>query len=136
MITPVLARAHKDLHTISTLRGPITRNTTLRELRVQIANHLCVEVSDAVRPYQECNCSLARRINEDALISELRSVPGGEADNLSKFIVIRGANNIRILEVEGTDKEAMLGRVSHNFGDAVNSKEISFIGGVLETNST
>jgi hypothetical protein len=137
VLTPVLARAHKDIRTIPILRGSVTRNTTLKQVKALIANHLCVEVSDTFQGEQECNCSFARQIDERALRNEVRAQ--GEQDSIPSsttyFIVVQGKNNVHIMETDGRDKSSLLNQVRDQLGGDIDSKEVAYIGGALEPNT-
>lgn len=140
MITPSLARAHKDVRTIPLLAcATITRKSTLRELKFQISNHLQIPILDVVQPSQECNCSFARQIDERALRTEAHPHPGGPAENdmspLLKFIVVYGQNRVQIVETQAADKISLVEAVRQELGGEVRSKEINFIGGTTSPNS-
>jgi hypothetical protein len=130
VITPSLARAHKDIRAIPLLTcATITRNSTLRELRFQISNHLQIPILDIVHPDQECNCSFARQIDERALRSESHSGDESLPNPLRKFVVVYGQSRVQIFETEATDKISIVEVVRQELGDTVKSKEINFVGG-------
>jgi hypothetical protein len=99
VITPSLARAHKDIRTIPLVTcATITRSSTLREVKFQVSNHLQIPILDIVRPSEECNCSFARQIDERALRNEAH--PSNPVENLAnpllKFIVVHGQNRVQV----------------------------------------
>jgi hypothetical protein len=98
VITPLLARVHKDLRTIPLLTcATITRNSTLREVKFQISNHLQIPILDVVQHSEECNCSFARQIDERALRNDAhpRKLDENLANPLLKFIVVHGQNRVQ-----------------------------------------
>lgn len=140
VITPVLAKACKDIRTISTLRKPITRNTTLQEVKSMIANHLCVEVSEIIQDCRECNCSLARQIEERALKNGNvdRQTHGDAIDPqgyTNEFIVVHGKSNVQIMEAEAANVLSIMRKVKEVLGD-IDSKKLTFVGGTQVSNTT
>jgi hypothetical protein len=138
VITPALARAHKDVHTIPILRdATITSSSTLREVKAQISEHLCIHALDILHTDQECNCSFARQINERGLMNE--ASPLGTDNNLlnptSKFVIVYGRSKVHLLETESADKSSILETVHQGLGYDIASKNISFIGGTLLPNT-
>src|SRR4051794_10527037 len=68
VITPSLARSHKNPRTIPLLHdgATISGRTTIGEIKSQIAEHLGYSLADEVYDHdeRECNCAFARQINE------------------------------------------------------------------------
>jgi ABC-type uncharacterized transport system substrate-binding protein len=136
VITPVLAKACKDIRTIPILRNAVTSNTTLQEVKSMIANHLCVEASDFIQDCRECNCSLARQIDERALKN--RNDVDGETQgdqhdpqgSTNEFIVVHGKSNVHIMEAEAPNVPSIMKQLREVLGD-IDSKEITFVGGTL-----
>jgi hypothetical protein len=136
VITPALARIHKDVRTIPLLScATITRKSTLREVKIQISNHLQIPILDVVQPNQECNCSFARQIDERALRSG--SNPSEEVllTSFQKFVAVYGQNRVQILKTEAKDKISLVDAVRRELGEDVRSKEINFVGGNTLPNS-
>ncbi|KAE9366198.1 hypothetical protein N431DRAFT_549163 [Stipitochalara longipes BDJ] len=139
VITPVYARAHKDIRAIPLLTcATITGKSTLRELKFQISNHLQIPILDIAQPSQECNCSFARQIDERALRSDTSSqnpgeiVPGSEL----KFILVYGQSQVKILKTETTAKTSLIEAVRAELGGDGRSKETSFVGGTTLPNAS
>jgi hypothetical protein len=132
VITPVYARAHKDIRAIPLVTcATITKNSTLRELKFQISNHLQIPILDTTQISQECNCSFARQIDERALRNDTRSQElEGYFPNLGqKFIVVYGQNRVKILVTPAADKISLVEAVRGELRGDVRNKEINFIGG-------
>ncbi|KAH7330116.1 hypothetical protein BKA65DRAFT_51346 [Rhexocercosporidium sp. MPI-PUGE-AT-0058] len=133
VITPSLARSYRDSRSIPILRGSLTRNTTLRELKAHISNHLSYPVSAPVEASPECNCSLARQISERGLLTQLRPRDGGHSlsEPIGKLIVVHGRNRVQVLDTDHVDKSYLVSEVVMGLGGAIESREITPIGGTL-----
>ncbi|KAG4437405.1 hypothetical protein IFR05_007130 [Cadophora sp. M221] len=133
VITPSLARSYRDSRSIPVLRGSLTRNTTLRELKAHISNHLSYPVSAPVEASPECNCSLARKISEHGLLTQLRPSDGGNSlsEPIGKLIIVHGRNNIQVLDTGHVDKSYLVSEVVMELGGDIESREITPIGGTL-----
>ncbi|KAK3369954.1 hypothetical protein B0H63DRAFT_551902 [Podospora didyma] len=66
VLTPLLAKKHKDPNSAPLIPTTFSQKTTLRQLRQRIAQ--CLNLQDNTTPdeksHQECNCSLARAIRD------------------------------------------------------------------------
>jgi len=121
---------------ISVLSAPITRNSTLQDLKTFIANYLGVLIPEKAQPSAECNCSFARQIDERAVLNVANS-HGTQTNSPSsplKFIVVHGNNSVHVLDTEAVDQESLSENVQQSLG-IFGPKEFSFIGGVLAPNS-
>lgn len=131
VITPVLARAHSNRNNIPIIRGSVTSETTLRQLKGLIVNHLGLDVGNSVQCHEECNCSFARHINGNASVQD---TSGGDGNKSTlKLMVVGGANNVAVLDVEFLEEvirsSSIIARLREEFGDMIDSKEINLIGG-------
>lgn len=138
VITPIYARAHKDTRAIPLLScATITRNTTLRELKFQISNHLQIPILDSTQASEECNCSFARQIDERALRNDTRSqeLEGYSPNPARKIIVVYGQSRVKIFETEATDKISLVEAVRGDLRGDFRNKEINFIGGTTLPNA-
>jgi len=138
VITPVYARAHKDVRTIPVLTcATITGKTTLRELKLQISKHLQIPVLDIVQPSQECNCSFARQIDERALRSttSTQSIEEIATSSGFNFILVYGQSRVKILQSVPTDGLSLLEAAQAELGRDIRNKEVSFVGGITLPNA-
>lgn len=130
IVTPVLARAHPNTNTIPTMRGSVTSETTLRQLRSMIASHVGVEIGTSIPHHEECNCSFARHVDLSTTIRDTSN----EGSSSTKLVVISGTNNVALLDLEpGTDmnRASLISRVRAAYGEMIDLKVVNLIGGDL-----
>ncbi|KAH7403530.1 hypothetical protein BKA64DRAFT_669265 [Cadophora sp. MPI-SDFR-AT-0126] len=136
VITPALARTYRDFRSIPVLRGSLTHASTLRELKAHISNHLSYPFLAPSDASQECNCSLARQINERALLTQLRPRDGGDSlsEPIGKLVVVHGRSVVKVLDTDHVEKSQLIAKVVEELGGEIESREITFTGGTLISN--
>ena len=124
VITPALARAHKDVRTIPIVQNAnITSNSTLRDIKVQVSQHLGIAEGSFIQVDEECNCSFARQIDERGGISAASNLSGAAF----KVVVVHGRNKVQILDVEDGKKSSITEMVHRELGDETGSKKTTFM---------
>lgn len=130
VVTPTLARAEKDFRSIPLLPGhTITTNTTLRELKTNIAKYLGVSTANDLHEYDdlECNCSFARHIDERGGLNQ----PDVETlQAMTSLIVVHGKNKVTCLQTPNNSKALLLDQVRIQLPRQTFGKKVLVIGGV------
>ncbi|KAF2023014.1 hypothetical protein EK21DRAFT_95249 [Setomelanomma holmii] len=95
VISPELARTY-DIDTIRALKEPIPLSCTLRELKARVQVHVGFPADDGTCPELECNCNLARQIDENAVLNKFGT---GDHDASHTVILVHGNNNVLAIPV-------------------------------------
>ncbi|KAJ4353723.1 uncharacterized protein N0V89_005453 [Didymosphaeria variabile] len=107
VITPELARSHLNVNDIPLISGTITSNTTLKELRRQVEQHLSLQASSQPEDnhHVHCNCSFARQIDAHASLDTDNMLVDAAAPN--NVIVVYGYNEVISVAVDEKTQEAV-----------------------------
>lgn len=136
VITPSLARAHKDPSSIPVVPSIVTNRTTLRDLRARIAQHIhSSPIHEHQEGNRECNCSFARQIaNRRAnTYSNIESTDNDIVTGTASPIltVISGKSRVESLAIEDTNKVTVYSKLRERFGDDIErQKAVNYDGGV------
>ncbi|KAJ4303177.1 hypothetical protein N0V90_002070 [Kalmusia sp. IMI 367209] len=133
IITPELARSHPDVNDIPLLSGnTITLESTLKELRYQVEQHLGVQLIAEASPEDThavyCNCSFAQKIDSNAVLSEVNA----DSSALETVVVVFGTNKVVSLSVDEATREAVTRAVQQHFPAETATSQLFVIGGVEE----
>lgn len=111
VITPRLAKQHKDISTISLLPGLFSCTSTLRTIRTRAAQHLGVSkdeaLEDRVGDDKECNCSFAKSL-VDKTHFKINSKEDDQAATGTPFLVIHSKGVVEQLRARGGDDQSSL----------------------------
>ncbi|KAH7087509.1 hypothetical protein FB567DRAFT_346883 [Paraphoma chrysanthemicola] len=127
VISPEQARSG-SIDTIPPLQDALPLNSTLKELRAHVQQHLGYPADDGTCPELECNCNLARQIDEHATFNE----EGAEVFKASHtVIVVHGNNEVVARPINSTTSDQMQ-EIAKEFM-VHPSKILKLVGGVRET---
>lgn len=90
VITPELARS-RDIDAIRTLPNAVALSCTLREFKARVQEHLGFPEDDGTCPELECNCKVARQVDDNAVLNERGD---GDYEASRTVIVVHGNNEI------------------------------------------
>ncbi|ORX96291.1 hypothetical protein BCR34DRAFT_619726 [Clohesyomyces aquaticus] len=127
VITPELARLHPDVKAIPLLPtgNTLTASSTLRELKAQIKQHLGLPFGVDVFEELECNCSLARDIDDNVT---LKGSDGAVA--LDSLVVVHGYNEVARVTLDKPCRSSIDQAVNQQLQSYALGKHTKLIGGV------
>ncbi|KAH6842417.1 hypothetical protein B0I37DRAFT_417599 [Chaetomium sp. MPI-CAGE-AT-0009] len=136
VLTPHLARLHKDTTDVLAMSVTLSPKTTLRRLYERVAQHLSLSTLAELRdgnPPRECNCSLARAIHQGTLF---RTPP--DAPTANRILVIHSRNVVEPMECAETEEAAVVRAVRAQYsarpGSYLEGKQLRFFAAVPSTN--
>lgn len=115
VVTTHLARFHKDVKEVPVIPS-LSSKTTLRQLYERTSQYLGVssvssEVDNEGQAHRECNCSLARAIQQGTLFKA-----SSEASTANRFLVIHSKNVVEPIEWTSPEETAVIGAVQTIYG--------------------
>ncbi|KAK3291654.1 uncharacterized protein B0H64DRAFT_409684 [Chaetomium fimeti] len=132
VVTPHLARLHKNTKEVSVMPVTFSPQTTLRRLYEGVAQHLSLPTvvePDRDKLHHECNCSLARAIHQGTLF---RTPPQTPAAN--RILVIHSRNVVEPMDCAHTGEDAVIRAVRAHYsarsGSHVDGKNLRFFAAV------
>ncbi|KAK0652494.1 hypothetical protein B0T16DRAFT_387747 [Cercophora newfieldiana] len=117
ILTPALARANQDARDVPVLPATFSPQTTLGQLYERTSQHLGLprvmhsKSASESRVHRECNCSLARAVQEETLF---RTRPEASATN--RVLVIHSRNVVEPIECASNEEAAVTEGVRARYG--------------------
>lgn len=130
VINPELARIC-NIDVIRPMRDAILLSCTLKELKSRVQKHLGFPAGDDTCPELECNCKLARQIDENAVLNERGT---GQYEALRTVILVHGNHGILALPVTELTRTTLQETAAKYL--VMPDKVLNVIGGVGETTYT
>ncbi|PZD25093.1 hypothetical protein A1F97_07973 [Pyrenophora tritici-repentis] len=129
VVTPELAQS--DINAIAPLPSRVPISYTLNQLKGLVEEHLGNSTEDGECPDLACNCSLARKIDSDAVLN-VQDI--GDWDVLQNVIIVHSNNNVVAIPV----KDLALSTIQqatrdHLHGMNLDNKFLNALGGVEDT---
>jgi hypothetical protein len=127
VVTPELARIG-DLDSIKVLRDPVPLSCSLKKLKSRVQQHVGFSADDGACPELDCNCKVARQIDDNAVLNERGS---GDYEASHTVILVHGNNDVVALPVSELTMTAF--QETANKYLAKPNKILTVIGGVEHT---
>lgn len=124
VINPELARS-RDIDAIRTLSEVIALTCTLKELKSRVQEHLGFPADDGTCPELECNCKVARQIDDNAVLNERGA---GDYKASHTVILVHGNNDVVALPIAELTLHAVQ-EAAKKYAEQPN-KTLTVIGGV------
>ena len=137
LVTPPLARLHKNTTEVPVMTAAFSPTTTLRQLYDRASRHLSLatvsETDRERRAHRECNCSLARAIHQGTLF---RTPP--ETPTTNRILVIHSRNIVESMQCADIEEAAVVGAVRAGYstrpGFSLDGKKLRFFAAVSPGN--
>ncbi|KAI4936692.1 hypothetical protein J4E86_011309 [Alternaria arbusti] len=134
VITPELAQSNSA--TIPPIPTHVSTKCTLKQLKGLVQEHLGFPAEDGDCSALECNCSLARQIDNNAVLNVNGS---GDRDALHTVILVHSNNIVVAIPVDNitlsTIRQATKAYMEHTQNQDLTNKLINFVSGVEDASS-
>jgi hypothetical protein len=127
--------AQSDPEAITPIPTPVATFCTLKYLKGLVQAHLGFPAEDGDCPALECNCSLARQIDNSAVFNDKETE---HHDALRTIIVVHSNNIVAVIPVDdirlSTIQQATKAYMEHTRKQKLTDKLVNVVGGVEDTN--